>query len=122
MEEETILVVPYDPQWPAQYEAERAKIIQALGDMIAGIEHFGSTAIPGLAAKPTIDILVLVEQLQPDEVYATPLHALGYVPQAFPGEAPDHVLLRKGKPRTHHPHIVPQGRSQHGGPLAFRIS
>src|SRR5262249_34931611 len=49
MERDTILVIPYDPQWPAQYEAERIKIIQALGGMIAGIEHFGSTSIPGLA-------------------------------------------------------------------------
>lgn len=120
MEEETILVVPYDPQWPTQYEEERTKIIQALGDMIAGIEHFGSTAIPGLAAKPTIDILVLVEQLQPEEVYAKQLHSLGYIPQAFPGDAPDHVLLRKGHPRTHHLHIVLQGSYEHRRHLAFR--
>jgi GrpB-like predicted nucleotidyltransferase (UPF0157 family) len=120
MEEGTVLVVPYDPKWPAQYEAERTKVIQALGDMIAGIAHFGSTAIPGLAAKPTIDILVLVEQLQPAEVYATPLHSLGYIPQAFPGDAPDHVLLRKGNPRTHHLHIVPQGSYERRRHLAFR--
>jgi GrpB-like predicted nucleotidyltransferase (UPF0157 family) len=88
--------------------------------MIVGIEHFGSTAIPGLAAKPTIDIPVLVEQLQREEVYATPLHALGYLPQAFPGAAPDHVLLRKGQPRTHHLHIVPQGSYEHRRHLAFR--
>jgi len=120
MESDTMLVVPYDPQWPAQYEAERTKIIQVLGDMIAGIEHFGSTAIPGLAAKPTIDILVLVERLQPEAVYARRLHSLGYMPQAFPGDAPDHVLLRKGSPRTHHLHIVPQGSYEHRRHLAFR--
>jgi GrpB-like predicted nucleotidyltransferase (UPF0157 family) len=120
MERDTILVIPYDPQWPAQYEAERIKIIQALGNMIAGIEHFGSTAIPGLAAKPTIDILVFVEQLQPAEIYAKLLHSLGYAPQVFPGEAPDHVLLQKGHQRTHHLHIVPQGSYEHQRHLAFR--
>jgi len=120
MEEDSVCVVPYDPQWPVQYEAERQRILQALGGMIVGIEHFGSTAIPGLAAKPTIDILVVVEQLQPEEVYATALLALGYIPQPFPGDAPDHVLLRKGHPRTHHFHIVPQGSYEHRRHIAFR--
>jgi len=58
MERDTILVVPYDPQWPIQYEEERHRILQVLGEMIVGIEHFGSTAIPGLVAKPTIDMLL----------------------------------------------------------------
>jgi len=120
MARDTIRVIPYDPQWPAQYEEERIRISQALGDMIAGIEHFGSTAIPGLAAKPTIDILVCVEPLQPAEVYVKLLDSLGYVLQVFPGEAPDHVLLQKGHQRTHHLHIVPQGSYEHWRHLAFR--
>ena len=120
MERDTILIVPYDLQWPVQYAEERHRILQVLGEMIVGIEHFGSTAIPGLVAKPTIDILVLVEQLQPAEVYVKPLQSLGYMPQAFPGDAPDHVLLRKGQPRTHHLHIVPQGSYEHRRHIAFR--
>lgn len=120
MEGDAVIIVPYDPQWPEQYEVERQRIVRALGDKIVGIEHFGSTAIPGLMAKPVIDILVLVEQLEPDEAYIESLQSLGYVHQTWPGDAPDHVFLRKGLPRTHHLHIVQKGSYEHLRHIAFR--
>src|SRR6266542_1837590 len=71
-------VVPYDPRWPAIFERERATIAAALGERAVAIEHFGSTAVPGLAAKPIIDILVGLVRLGPLEDYAALLRGAGY--------------------------------------------
>ena len=56
--ETRLVVVPYDPQWPAMYEQERAEIAACIGQRILRIEHAGSTSIPGMAGKPTVDFLV----------------------------------------------------------------
>jgi GrpB-like predicted nucleotidyltransferase (UPF0157 family) len=106
-----IVIVPYDPAWPSLYEAEAARIRFALPpDLLIAIEHFGSTAIPGLAAKPVIDILVAVRSIEEarDRVVA-PLTALGY---AFWADNPkrDRLFFVKGLPpaprRTHHVHLT----------------
>lgn len=56
--DEQIAICDYDPAWTQRFEREKAVILSALGEAIAQIEHFGSTAVPGLAAKPIVDILV----------------------------------------------------------------
>ncbi len=53
-----VIICDYDEHWPIAFEAEKQAIIRAIGGHIAGVEHVGSTAVPGLAAKPTIDIMV----------------------------------------------------------------
>lgn len=58
-------LVEYDPAWPQQFEAKKKLIISALGQNILGIFHIGSTSIPGMVAKPQIDIMVVVFDLQP---------------------------------------------------------
>jgi putative glutamine amidotransferase len=68
----------YDPAWPARYEAEAARIRAALGDRLVGIEHVGSTAVPGLAAKPIVDVLASVRSMVPRTDYVDPLRGLGY--------------------------------------------
>ncbi len=60
---EEVALVPYDPQWADQFEAEKQAISAALADRLVAIHHIGSTAIPGLAAKPVIDIMLVVRQL-----------------------------------------------------------
>ena len=55
---EPLEVVDYDPRWPEQFKAERRTVAQALGPLAVAIEHVGSTAVPGLAAKPVIDVQV----------------------------------------------------------------
>jgi GrpB-like predicted nucleotidyltransferase (UPF0157 family) len=67
----------YDPRWVLEFEAEPDRLVRALGALACRIDHNGSTAVPGLAAKPVIDIQVSVEQLQPLGVYAEPLATLG---------------------------------------------
>ena len=53
-----VVLVPYDPNWPAMYEAEAAHVRQALGEKVLVLEHIGSTSVPGLLAKPCIDMVL----------------------------------------------------------------
>lgn len=73
-----ILLVDYDPSWPVQYEAYRQQIAGALGDRIVLLEHVGSTSVPGLAAKPRIDILLIVPDSSDEESYVPQLGAAGF--------------------------------------------
>jgi GrpB-like predicted nucleotidyltransferase (UPF0157 family) len=114
---DAIVIVPYDPTWPALYAAEAARVRAALPrDLVVAIEHFGSTAVPGLAAKPVIDILVAVPSIAvARERAVAPLTALGY---AFWADNPkrDRLFFVKGLPpaprRTHHIHMTePEGEA-----------
>ena len=106
-----ISLVDYDPRWPEQFAAEAERILSAVGaDPIVSIEHFGSTAIPGMPAKPVIDLLVAVRSLTEARQCAVPaLEAMGYS-YWRDDPAPDRLFLVKGLPpdgpRTHHVHIV----------------
>jgi GrpB-like predicted nucleotidyltransferase (UPF0157 family) len=72
------VVVDYDPDWPARFEAIRARIAPALGPLAVSIEHVGSTSIPGLAAKPVIDIDVVVADRSAIPAAVAALTGLGY--------------------------------------------
>jgi GrpB-like predicted nucleotidyltransferase (UPF0157 family) len=107
-----IEIVDYDPRWPAMFAEEAAILRQALdADLLIGIEHFGSTAIPGMAAKPIIDILIAVRSLaKARTTVVEPLQRLHYV---FWADNPktDRMFFVKGMPpygarRTHHVHIT----------------
>lgn len=105
----SIVVEEYDPQWPRLYEEERARIMTAIGQTLVAIEHVGSTAVPGLAAKPIIDILAAVRLLVEARGHIEPLRLIGYeyVPE-YEAEFPERRYFRKGPPeaRTHHLHVV----------------
>jgi GrpB-like predicted nucleotidyltransferase (UPF0157 family) len=73
-----ITFVEYDPQWPALYAREEARIRSILGDRVLRIEHTGSTSVPGLAAKPIIDITMIVDDVTDEPAYAADLEAAGY--------------------------------------------
>jgi GrpB-like predicted nucleotidyltransferase (UPF0157 family) len=76
-------IVPYDPAWPGLFEAEQRKLLPAIGPWLAGpVEHIGSTAIPGLSAKPVIDIMAGVASLDASRPALAPLAALAnsYLP------------------------------------------
>ncbi len=104
-----IEILPYDPGWPLQYEEARREILSAIGEFVLRIEHIGSTAVPGLAAKPVIDILAGVHSLQHAPAFLPPLSSLGYtyVPEhedIFPERRYLHRIA--GGAHTHHLHIV----------------
>ena len=72
-----IHIVPYDASWPGRFEEERKALAQAIGDYVTGtIEHIGSTAVPGLAAKPVVDIMAGVESLDASRPVLSMLEAL----------------------------------------------
>jgi GrpB-like predicted nucleotidyltransferase (UPF0157 family) len=73
-----IEIAEYDPEWPRLYEREEARIRSILGDRVVRIEHAGSTSVPGLPAKPLIDIVMEVPDSSDEAVYATDLEAGGY--------------------------------------------
>ncbi len=104
---EAIEIAEYDAAWPAAFEWERGLIADALGGLMLGIEHVGSTAVPGLGAKPIIDITVGIHRLADGEKCVRPLEGLGYEYRGD-GEIPGRHYFRKftrGE-RTHHLNIV----------------
>jgi GrpB-like predicted nucleotidyltransferase (UPF0157 family) len=73
-----VTLAEYDDAWPARFEQHRARIAEALGDAARRIEHIGSTSVPGLAAKPVVDVLVTVEDPDDEDAYLPPLLGAGY--------------------------------------------
>jgi GrpB-like predicted nucleotidyltransferase (UPF0157 family) len=105
-----IVIVDYDPRWPGMYEDERARILDAIGPLVAAIEHVGSTSVPGLAAKPVIDIMVGVSTLADANRCIEPIVNLGYhyVPE-YEDEIPERRYFKKLRvdgTHTHHLHMV----------------
>jgi GrpB-like predicted nucleotidyltransferase (UPF0157 family) len=123
---DAVEIVDYDPAWPLLYEAEAARIRAVLdSNLIVGLQHFGSTAIPGLAAKPIIDILIAVRSIADAQAAVIdPLQRLGY---AYWSENPkvDRMFFVKGMPpfgqrRTHHVHVTEPTGEMWQQRLAFR--
>lgn len=115
------MLVPYDPRWPDQFDRERQRIAGALGALAIRIEHHGSTAVPGLSAKPIIDIQVAVRSLEPLDAYGIPLAHLGYTHLRHEDDAFAPFFFRPGAwPHTHHVHVVQAGGEAERRTLAFR--
>jgi len=114
---------PYDPDWPRRFEAERAILEAALAPWLDGkVEHIGSTAVPGLAAKPVIDMIAPVRGLQESRAAFEPLAALGYGYREHRPEA--HAFAKPaGAPwweTTHGLHLTERGSDIWRERLAFR--
>jgi GrpB-like predicted nucleotidyltransferase (UPF0157 family) len=114
-------IVDCDPAWPDRFKEERRALARVLTPWLAGpIEHIGSTAVPGLAAKPIIDIMAGVETLEGSRGAIDAVVLLGYC--YFPYQA--HLRHWFCKPsdsvRTHHLHLVPVDSPQWLRPIAFR--
>jgi GrpB-like predicted nucleotidyltransferase (UPF0157 family) len=104
-EQRAIVLVDYDSSWPVRFQGERAKLTTALGTEAIRIEHIGSTAVPGLAAKPIIDVLVTVADIENEPRYLPALQRAGYVLRAH---EPGHRMLRTPELGVH-VHILPDG-------------
>ncbi len=74
----SVVIVAYDPLWPSRYEEESARVREAAAGLILALEHIGSTAVPGLAAKPILDIMAGVADADAAEACLAPLAAVGY--------------------------------------------
>ena len=116
-----IEIVPYDPQWPRDFEIERDRIQAALGSLALRIDHNGSTAVPGLAAKPVIDIQVSVASLRQLDACASRLAALGYIHVPHGDDDVCPFFHRPASwPHTHHVHLVQAGGDEERRTLLFR--
>jgi GrpB-like predicted nucleotidyltransferase (UPF0157 family) len=114
-----IVIVDYDPAWPREFEALRDSAAAAVGELAVAIEHVGSTAVPGLAAKPVIDLVVVVK---PDDLQPAVdrLVAIGYVHRGNLGvEGREAFSAPKDEPR-HHLYVSPTDSEELRAQLAFR--
>jgi GrpB-like predicted nucleotidyltransferase (UPF0157 family) len=116
---EPVTVVDYDTAWPHLFAEESERIRAALGDAIVAVEHIGSTAVPGLAAKPVIDVLVGLRTIELTRKHIGAMESLGY---EYLGELgiPGRLFFRKGRPRSHHVHAVLRESDLWERHLAFR--
>ena len=117
------LLSPYDPEWPAHFETEAARIRDTLGGAARRIEHVGSTSIPGLRAKPIIDIQVSVASVTPLDPFAERLGKLGYSHLSLPEPGDDfYPFFHRPAtwPTTHHLHLCQVAGEQERSHLAFR--
>ena len=98
-------LVDYDPEWATEFARESQRIADVLGSFVEGIEHYGSTAVMGMRAKPIIDILVGVAPLEDWEACKAPLESLGYDYAAHAG-VPGHHIFGRGRDTTERTHLV----------------
>jgi len=115
-------VVPYQSGWKDIYEREAELLLGALGENALGIEHIGSTSIPGIEAKPVIDIMVAVESLERATELVPVVEALGYIYRPHDIIPERMFFARESAPeiRTHHLNLTPLGSGFWKNQLAFR--
>ena len=114
-----VVLADYDVAWPERFEVERAKIASALGDGAIEIQHVGSTAVPGLAAKPIIDICLTIADSADEATYVPALEDAGYEVRVREPDWHEHRMLRT-RARDVHIHVFSAGSSEIDRMLAFR--
>lgn len=112
-------IVDADPAWPAAFEVVRSRLAEALGPVAKRIDHVGSTAVPGLAAKPVIDIQVSVPDVEDEPAYCEAVESVGVVLRWI---EPGHRYFRPppGVPRVWHVHVCTAGSDWERDHLLFR--
>jgi GrpB-like predicted nucleotidyltransferase (UPF0157 family) len=115
-----VQVVEYDPVWPTMFWSERELLRRALGCAAVEIHHIGSTAVPGLAAKPIIDILIEVTDLAALDERNRAMEAIGYETKGEFGIPGRRYFRKGGENRSHHVHAFASGDLNVGRHLAFR--
>src|SRR5688572_3111094 len=118
-EKRDIKIVDYDPNWPKWFETHARIIADALGGSAVRIEHVGSTSVPALAAKPIIDILVVVKDSADESAYLPQLEAAGYVLRVREPDWHEHRMFRTPGQDVHI-HIFSQGCVEVTRLLVFR--
>jgi GrpB-like predicted nucleotidyltransferase (UPF0157 family) len=116
-----IEVLPYDAEWAVQFESEARSLAPALGEQTVAIHHVGSTAVPGLCAKPTIDILVEVQKIEAIDDVNDDMRELGYEARGewgIPGRR--YFIKSAGERRTHHVHMYQTGHPEIDRMPSFR--
>jgi GrpB-like predicted nucleotidyltransferase (UPF0157 family) len=120
MNKRIIRVVAYDPRWPDLFRIECKAISETLTKEIVHIHHIGSTSVPGLAAKPIIDILLEVKNIKALDAYNPAMEQLGYIPKGEFGIPGRRFFLKGIYHRTHHIHAFNAGSHDVLRHIAFR--
>lgn len=115
-----LTVVDYDEMWPALFENERTLLQMTLGKVISRIHHIGSTSVPGLSAKPVIDILIEVANLEELDSLNQAMEGVGYTVRGENGILNRRYFTKGGNQRSHHIHAFATGDAQIIKHLAFR--
>ena len=114
-----ILLADYDPGWPGLYEREATRVRGVLGDRVRLLEHVGSTSVPGLSAKPIIDVLLTVASTADEPAYVPSMEAAGYVLRIREPDWHEHRLF-KGPDTDINLHTFSDGSPEVERMLAFR--
>ena len=112
-------LVEYDPEWPALYRGEEEKIRAAIRERAVRVEHTGSTSVPGLAAKPVIDIVLEVADTTDEDAYVPALEGAGYSLRIREPDWFEHRLLKGVDPQVNL-HVFPAGCPETERMLRFR--
>ncbi len=118
----SVVVLPYDEAWVSAFEAIRQEIEKAAGDLIIGIEHVGSTSVPGLSAKPVIDIDVIIEDYTVFREVVSRLESIGYRHEGDLGIKHREAFKYSDKPHLmkHHLYVCPQASEELHRHITFR--
>lgn len=117
----TTAIRDYDPRWADEFRREQLLLRQTLGSLVSGVEHIGSTAVPGLAAKPVLDIAVALADPSAFAELRRRIEASGYEYRGDLGAEGGHVFARGPESaRTHYLHVQDAGSDQWRNYLAFR--
>lgn len=119
LESGTVSLLAAHEAWADAFELEKVRILAAIGNDIVAVEHVGSTSIPGVDAKPILDILVGVRRFEEAQTCVAPMQELGYVYRGEYG-IPRRRYFVHGEPRTHHLHMVEVQSEQWQSMLKFR--
>ena len=105
-----VIVLPYDRAWKTEFEEIKKELITAIGDLIIGIEHVGSTSVEGLSAKPCIDLDVVIKDYSVFAAVASRLEAIGYLHEGNLGIQDREAFKYENKPhlQKHHLYVCPQ--------------
>jgi len=122
MRTKSVTVVPYDQAWESDFEAIKKEIESAIGDLIVGIEHVGSTSVKGLSAKPCIDIDVIISDGQVFDAVVRRLEAIGYIHEGDLGIKDREAFKYENKPhlQKHHLYVCPQHSRELHRHITFR--
>ena len=112
-------LVPYSAEWAKLFEQEEERLRNSIGGYVVDIQHVGSTSIPGMLAKPIIDIGIAIERFEEGKVCIKPVEALEYKYRGENGIPGRHYFV-KGDPRTHHIHMLEHDSDEWRNHIAFR--
>lgn len=117
-----VVVLPYNKQWKDDFEKIKSEIVNAISDLIIGVEHVGSTSVDGMSAKPCIDIDVIIKDYSVFDTIVSKLEMIGYIYEGNLGieDREAFKYLNKSHLRTHHLYVCPQESEELYRHITFR--